>query len=116
MPAGNYRHRVRIEEPTYTENDDGQREIGWPALTAKPYATLWASVKQVGSGQAFDERRQTAETVYEIRTRSSAKTRAITTAFRVVFDGRYLEIGAVEETEFRGREVVIKATEQTPAG
>lgn len=115
MSAGTYPHRIRFEAPIRTTNADGQAVVSWPEPTDAPYATLWANVRQTGGGQGHEHEQQQAENVYEITLRASPLAQGITTAMRIVFRGRYLQVGSVDDIEFRGREVMIRATEKRPA-
>ncbi|WP_437193561.1 phage head closure protein [Planctomicrobium sp. SH527] len=110
MAAGQYRHRIRIEAPQRTTNADGQQLTTWPTETDPPYLQIWANVQLVGAEQEEHHAQQQTHAVAVIKCRWTHKTRTITPGMRVRFRGAIYEISSSEDLDFRGIEIVIRAT------
>jgi SPP1 family predicted phage head-tail adaptor len=91
LPAGKLWTRVRIEQPTTAPN-----EVGEPVLTWSTFATVWADVDSLSSR----ETQRYAETVgfmtHRVRIRYLD---GLTSAMRVVYRDRTLEIGQILERD-----------------
>ena len=106
MPAGKYRHRVRIEGPPVDARGlDGAVIQTWPTV-----AIVHAEVRDL-SGREFYAARQTqAEVTTNVRIRYRS---GVTTDHRIVYGTRTLRIEAVADEEGRRRELVLRCTEVT---
>lgn len=91
LAAGDLWTRVTIEQPTVARNDVGESVLSWST-----FATVWADVSSLSSREV----ERYAETVgfmtHRVRIRY---LNGLTSAMRVVYRGRILEIGQVLERD-----------------
>jgi SPP1 family predicted phage head-tail adaptor len=108
MPAGKYRDRITVQQPTRSPNEDGQMVSSW-----SDYNSLWAAITHLGGDQAaeFQSNQQQGERRYRIEVRQSSEARAITHKMRISYRGRTLHVAAVD-TESSLQDVIITATEK----
>ena len=76
--TGKLRDRVAFDSPTESPDGSGGVETGWHHAFTRPGEFIY----QRGS-EAVDAARAQGRAAYKLRVRSSAKTREITTAWRV---------------------------------
>lgn len=114
MPAGKYRHRIRIEAPRRDTNAEGQQVPDWPWADDQPFAEVWAAVS-VGGEQQQVQRQQQTLIPATVQVRSSVTTRAIRPGMRFKFNGLTFNIASAEDAEGLKQEITIKATAVRPA-
>lgn len=101
--AGELRHRVRIERPVDTPDAvTGQAVRDWPLE-----ATVWAAIRPLSAREILARDQVQAEVTHHIVMRY----RALSSAWRIVFEGRVFEIAAVRNIEERGRMLDVLAVE-----
>lgn len=108
MPAGKYRDRVSIEEPTRAEADDGQTSSAWTL-----YERLWGNLAMRAGDQRGEHggKQQQAGIALVLELRSSPRSRQITTKMRVLIDDRTLHIASVDRDSSL-TEVVLTLSEK----
>lgn len=112
MRAGKLRHKINIERPGTAEDSTG-------ATVASPYTVflnnIWADVSPAPmSGREQVAGQQTKNPItHEVRVRYRA---GITSAMRVVFDGRYFNIMAIVDKEERNVELTLMCEEGKASG
>jgi SPP1 family predicted phage head-tail adaptor len=92
--AGELTERVTIESPTQSRNVEGEVVISWST-----FAEVWAKVSAMPARSIekyFDVIGAVALNAYTVRIRAVP---GLTTAMRVVYRGRTLEIGSIAEYE-----------------
>ena len=109
MRAGALRHQITIEEATETQDDDGHNIQTWST-----FATVWGEfVVMKGSVGVGDENiqgdRPIAESNQQLRIRHLS---GLTPKMRVSFDSRNFNIRSIVNTGERGREMMLRVTEQ----
>jgi SPP1 family predicted phage head-tail adaptor len=109
MPAGKYRHRIRIESPTRTTDANGQQVTTWPG-PHDPALHVWADVTVTRAAQAEHHHQQATYATAIITCRCTPDTRSVTPGMRVKISGETYEIGAAEDRELRGIEITMQAT------
>lgn len=91
LDAGDLWARITIEQPTEARNDVGEAILTWST-----FATVWADV-QAMSGREAERHGMTAGiNAYRVTIRYLS---GIQSSMRVVYDGRILEIGQINEKE-----------------
>jgi SPP1 family predicted phage head-tail adaptor len=91
LPAGDLWTRITIEQPTASAN-----QVGEPTLTWSTFATVWADVQSLSSR----ETERYAETVGFMTHRVRIRYRSgLTSAMRIVYRNRVLEIGQILERD-----------------
>jgi SPP1 family predicted phage head-tail adaptor len=94
LNAGDLTERVTIETPTQTRNIEGEVVTSWST-----FAEVWANVSALPSRSVekyFDVLGAVALMAYAVKIRAVP---GITTAMRVIYRGRTLEIGSINEYE-----------------
>lgn len=104
-PAGQRRTRVTIEQPTVAPDAAGQLVATWTT-----YCSRWARVAAAGGDESFERRQLQAETQWVINLPNDSQTRAITTAMRVTWGGRVVNIARVYDPDGRRVEIEIQGT------
>jgi SPP1 family predicted phage head-tail adaptor len=108
MRAGQLRHRITIEQAS-----DARDEYGEPVQSWTTYAQAWAAVEPISGREYWSANQDVAKANYRIRLRHDPAL-AITTAMRVLFDGRTFDIEAVLNIGERGRELQMMCVEVRP--
>lgn len=90
MGAGQYRHRILIEQPVRATEVDGQVVASWTT-----YAVLWAAVETLEGSESTEIKRLTLSQRWRFLVRASTLAQGITTEMRVLLDGRVLNIASV---------------------
>lgn len=98
---GDLRHRIRIEKPVGTENENGVIVKGWQEVCG-----AWAAVKDVSGREFFQAAAQQMEnvTTFTIRWRDG-----INTSMRVVFAAENYEITQIDHANYAGNYMQIRA-------
>jgi SPP1 family predicted phage head-tail adaptor len=124
MKAGDLRHKITIEAPTFTSNDAGETITTWPddltddqlaALTQDQRDALrlecWAAIWPISAKERLlnNDVSEVASHRIKIRYRES-----VTSDKRIIFGGRVFQIESVITPEERNIELTILASEQRP--
>lgn len=91
LDAGKLWARVTIEQPATTQNEVGETVLSWST-----FATVWADVQSLGGREAERYAEVVGLSGWKVTLRYLP---GIKSAMRVIFDGRTLEIGAINEYE-----------------
>ena len=91
--AGELWTRVTLQKPTPSTNEVGEATLSW-----SDFQTVWANVQALGGRE--DQRY--AETVGLSTHKVTIRyVTSLTTSYRVVYNGRTLEIGQINELDRR---------------
>lgn len=101
--AGKYRDRVTIERPVRTTNPSGEVLKGWEL-----HAARWAAVEAQGASESTLRDQTVADTRYRVTLRADATSTTITPQHRVLWLGRVLAIGGVQQLGLT--EVILDCT------
>ena len=82
--SGNLRHRIQLQEPTETRDAHGQAVKTW-----KTKANVWASVEPLRGAESIIQHQYAATQIEEVAIRHRSD---VTTDWRILHDGRTLEI------------------------
>jgi SPP1 family predicted phage head-tail adaptor len=102
MEAGRLRHQVTIQRKTSTTDT-----YGGPIDVWEDVATVWAAVEPMQGRELVNAQATNSETTTKITTRYTA----VTTADRIIFEGKFYNLQSVIDPELRHRELVIMASE-----
>lgn len=107
MPgAGDLDRRITIQRYTSTTNDFNEEVKSWADLT-----TVWAMRRDASDGERVTAGKEGAFLMSRFTVRSSSKTRTVTPADRLSYDGAVWNIrGAKETQDGRKRFIEITAT------
>lgn len=106
LDFGSLDERITIEQPAKTQNSVGETELTWST-----FATTWAKVESL-TGREIE---RYGEVVGFSGHKVTMRFRSgVTTAMRVIYDGRTLEIGSIIERDGRWYLELI-CTEKLPA-
>ena len=100
LNAGQFRHRIKIEQRSLSVDEVGQQLTTWSAL-----ATTWAKFEPGSGGEqetAGESRARISYTV-TIRHQSAFDNPTVAAKCRILFRGRYLDIVNCRNLEERGR-------------
>lgn len=88
MPkAGNYRHRIDLESPVRTRNDQGEMTVSsWTVER-----TIWARIEPFGGREYDDDRKVTTEQTHRISIRWQPGLN-IKSDWRIAYGSRVFEI------------------------
>lgn len=89
LPPGNLWTRVTIQQPTATANT-----VGEPVLTWSTFATVWADVQPLSSRETERYAEAVGFMTHRVRIRYRS---GLTSAMRIVYRNRVLEIGQITE-------------------
>lgn len=103
--AGMLRHRVTLQERSTATDSFGQ-----PIETWSDVGTYWAAVKPLRGREGEAIRQVKAEATHRVVLRAVAP---VTTAMRLVFDGRVLDIIEALDVDERGRELNLVCIERS---
>lgn len=92
---GDLRHRVTIEEMSYTKDEGGGLVPTWTTV-----ATVWAKVEQTSAGERFVRHQIDQQAAWKVSIRYRA---GITAKQRVRWGDRVLEIKSAEDLDLRKR-------------
>ena len=99
LDAGQLWARITIEQPTPTQNSVGEATLSWST-----FATVWADVQPLGSRESVQYGEVLGVMTHKVTLRYLA---GLTSAMRIDYDGRKLEIGQINERERRWIHEVI---------
>lgn len=105
MQAGALDRQITLLAPTSTQNNAGETTTTYTAI-----ATVWGQVRQPSASETIRNAATTAQVQYAIRIRWRDD---VTAAFRLLYQGRTLEISQVIEGNKRRTELQIVAHEVT---
>jgi SPP1 family predicted phage head-tail adaptor len=106
MRAGELRHRVSLQSPTYTRDDGGQTLLsGWTTE-----ATYWARVESFAGREYEDDAAVTSETQLRITLRWPLGE-TLGSDWRLLFGSRVLQIDSVTNLDERDRTAVLVCRE-----
>ena len=108
MQAGKLRQRVTVQYPSQDRDSRGQRTGGWRELT-----TSSAHIKQL-NGSELERARQLVATATHRFTLRVRRSFELTTKHRFEFEGRFFNIGNIDNVEEMGRKWVCLVTEDKP--
>lgn len=103
MRAGSLRERLTFEKPSSATDPTWGKSLGW--VTG---AEAWASVTPIGAGERNEGNGVLSNAAYEVRVRYMPD---VTSAWRVVWRGRVLDMVSVVDVGARRRELLIRAVE-----
>lgn len=112
MMAGRLRHKVTIERlvaGSPQQFGTGEPDDAWTAYLSD----IWATVEPLSGRELFAAQEHLAEVSTRVRLRYRD---GITAQMRVVFEGRYYNVGAVIDRELRHRELELLCTEGANEG
>lgn len=99
LNAGEMWTRIRIEEATSTKNEVGEAVLSWAT-----FDTVWAAVDSLSAR----ETERFAETVGFMTHRIRIRYRSgVTTAMRIQYRNRVLEIGQIKEIDRLDHQEII---------
>lgn len=103
MNPGILRHRITIQNLTYTQDDYGAPTEIW-----KTYHTCNASIEPLRGREFFAAQKENSEVTHKaiIRYKSGLKT-----SMRVNFNNRYFNIKSIINIEERNKEIHLMLTE-----
>ena len=91
LNAGTLTERVVIDSPTKSQNDVGETTLTWST-----FATAWAHVESLGGREAERYAEVVGLSGLKVTIRALP---GLTSAMRVIYRDRTLEIGAINEFE-----------------
>ena len=91
LDAGRLTERITIESPTKTQNDVGETVLAWST-----FAEVWAKVESLAGREAERYSEIVGFSGHKVTTRA---IEGLTSLMRVIYRGRTLEIGAINEFE-----------------
>ena len=91
LDAGTLTERITIETPTKAQNDVGETTLTWDT-----FATVWAHVDALSGREAERYAEVVGFSGHKVTIRALP---GITSAMRVIYRNRTLEIGAINEYE-----------------
>ena len=106
LDAGNLWARVTIETPTSTQSDVGEATLAW-----SEFATVWADVQPLSGREAERYGEVVGLSGHKVTMRYLS---GLSSKMRLIYDGRILEIGQINERERRWIHEVI-CTEKSAA-
>jgi len=103
MRAGNLRHKITIEKPTYNTNDFGEEENSY-----QMFQETFASVEQFSIKEAFFSSHIIEVSTKKFRIRYVS---GLEMDMRIKFNGKYFDIKEIVNPYERNRELIIAASE-----
>src|SRR5689334_20690008 len=100
--AGKLRHRVTIQ--SLVAGSPQQKPSGEPDVAWTDLVTCWASVEPLKGRELFAAQEHHSEIEVRIRIRYRS---GISSAMRVVFEGKYYNIAATLDPDIRHRELEL---------
>jgi len=91
LDAGDLWARITVQQPTSTQNEVGESTLTWAT-----YATVWADIQPLGGREAERYAETIGLSTHKITLRYLS---GLTSSMRIIYDGRTLEIGQVNERE-----------------
>lgn len=100
MRAGQLRHRVTVERPVNTVQDDGSRVTTWQTV-----ATVWARVAPLSGRELLVAQQINAEVTVGVTVRSPSVD--VQPDYRIVFKDRRYDVTSVIDQDERGIEKML---------
>lgn len=91
IDAGELTERITIEMPAKSQNDMGEAALTWST-----FATVWAKVQSLAGREAERYAEVVGFSGHKVTIRALP---GLTSSMRVIYRGRTLEIGAINEYE-----------------
>lgn len=91
IDAGELTERITIETPAKTQNSVGEATLTWST-----YATVWAKVQSLSGREAERYGEIVGFSGHKVTIRALS---GLSTSMRVIYRGRTLEVGAINEYE-----------------
>ena len=104
--AGELTERITIESPTKAQNDVGETTLTWST-----YATVWAKVESLAGREAERYAEVVGFSGHKVTMRPLS---GFTSAMRIIYRNRTLEIGSINEFD-RIRYLEVICTEKSSA-
>lgn len=104
MNPGDLRHRITIQSPTGTAQNQCGEDV--PAYTT--FATVWAAVEPLRGREYLEAQKIRPEMQYRVRIRYLA---GVTTDMQVVYRGKILDIQSIINVDERNRELHLMCLE-----
>jgi len=104
IEAGQFRHRVSVQQLAGGQDETGQEEAGWAEI-----AQRWASIEPLSGREFFQGKQLEAEVTVRIRMRY---LRGLTPKMRVVYGARAFDVQHVINVEERNRELELLCIER----
>ncbi len=101
-------HRVKIEKPVYTTDSLGDQVVSWGK-----HCIRWVSIKTGGGKEYFAAAQEQSIRSHSFRMSYDNLTKQITTAMRVVYLGRLLDIETAINIDGANREIELMCTERS---
>lgn len=99
LDAGQLWARVTVQAPTPSQNSVGEATLSWA-----DFATVWADVQPLGARESVQYGEVLGVMTHKVLLRYLP---GLTSAMRVIYDGRTLEIGQINERERRWTHEII---------
>jgi len=93
LNAGELWTRVTLQKPTTSKNEVGEATLSW-----SDFQTVWANVQALGGREAQRYAETVGLSTHKVTIRYVT---SLTTSYRVVYNGRTLEIGQINELDRR---------------
>ena len=113
-PAGEFRHKVQIEERSALQDAFGQRTYTWAPVGG----AVWGAIEQLSGRQLIAAQAVKSEVTHRlvVRWRADLNVPVKTAAMRAVFRGRIFEIHACQNVADRDREIELLVSEGLTEG
>lgn len=108
MRSGDLRHRITLQQKQLTKDQEGIATENWVDV-----ATVWAAVEPLKGREYFQAAAVNAENTVRFRIRYR---QGITSAMRVVYNGRVFNINSVIDVDERHREIQLMCQEVVAGG
>lgn len=109
MQPGRLRQQVAIQARTRTSDGQGGATDSWVTLTA---GTVWAAIEPASGAEVFAAHQLQQRVTHKVTLRYREE---ITTAHRLLYGSRVLNIRSVLNPEERQRYLVVMVEEGVPA-
>jgi SPP1 family predicted phage head-tail adaptor len=93
LDSGDLWARVTIEQPATSQNEVGETTLAWST-----FATVWADIQPLSGREAERYGQTVGLSAHKVTMRYVS---GLSSKMRVIYDGRTLEIGQINERERR---------------
>jgi len=108
MEIGELRHRIILQNPTTSINENGFEVETWEDVE-----TVWAAVSNLHGGEYFAAAAVQAENTVKFTIRY---IEGLDSAMRILFLGKCYNITAIDNIKYKNRYIEIKALEVMAGG